>query len=100
MFKRKARKAVGKIANQDVIPLEDSVVMVKSYIIAEHTAAEQIKAGTVWSIYDDQKSLSKVHGPIIGIVKLPCGKKSIVIDNILPPRAWTRGPNFRHEFYE
>ena len=100
MYRRKARKAVGKIAKQDIKPLKGSLVMVSSYNIAEHTAAEQIKAGTVWSIYDDQKSLSKVHGPIMGVLKLPCGKKDIIIDNVLPPRAWTRGPNFRHEFYE
>ena len=99
MYKRKARQAVGKIANHNVTPLEDSLVMVKSYTIAEHTAAEQMKAGTLWSIYNDQKSPSKIHGPLKGICILPDGKKGVIIDNVLPPRMpgkWT----WNHEFYE
>jgi len=103
MFKRKARKAVGKIANQNInyTPRQGStVVEVSDYRIAEHTLAEQIKQKTLWSIYDSQKSMSKIHGPIVGGLKTVDNKTIVMIDNCLPPRAWTNGANFRHEFYE
>jgi membrane protease subunit (stomatin/prohibitin family) len=100
MYKKIVRKHVGKIANDNITPLFDNHVMVKEYRHSNITLAQQIKMGTIWSIYPNQKDSSVVHGPIKGFVKQDSGKYAVIIDNILPPRIGSFNKAYRHEFYE
>ena len=100
MYKKTVRKHVGKIANQNITPLFGNHVMVQEYRHSDITLAQQIKQGTIWSIYPNQKDPSMVHGPIRGFVKQDNGKNAVIIDNVLPPRTGNFGGGYRHEFYE
>ena len=101
---KRVRKAIGKIAKDGITPIiGTNLVMIRSWRLGNDTGKTQIEKGTIYSVYDNQASWSKIHGPIKGFFDASedgKSKKTAIIDNILPARKWSKGKHFRQEFWE
>ena len=99
-MKKLKPKAIGKIANFNVTPDNDNLVWVDCYKNKPKTLYNRIMKGVIISLFNNQKSLSKVHGPLVGFKPgSETGKYSWCIKNILPPRKWNTDYKFE-KFYE